>query len=112
VKPDVEISFTVPIDPPVAGPDRTLDPPLPAPRNAAGAIAALAVGLLPNVALTIPYAPPATAAAARPAAMKQAPRRYAASLCRAACAGRGGGELVLTALPVIVRARCGLASTV
>jgi hypothetical protein len=71
VKPEVEMSLTVPIDPPAAGPDRALDPPLPAPRNAGGGVAALAaVGLLLDVALTIPYVPPATAAAAKPAAMK------------------------------------------
>jgi hypothetical protein len=71
VKPDVEMSVTVPIDPPAAGPDRALDPPLPAPRNAGGAVAALAVvGPLLDVALAIPYAPPATAAAARPATKK------------------------------------------
>jgi len=73
VKPDAEMSLTVPIDPPAAGADRALDPPLPAPRNAGGAVAALAaVGLLLDVALTIPYVPPATATAARPAAMKRA----------------------------------------
>ena len=72
VKPDVEMSLTVPIDPPAAGPERALDPPLPAPRSVAGGVAALAgVGLLLDVALTIPYAPPATAAAARPAAIKR-----------------------------------------
>jgi hypothetical protein len=58
VKPEVEMSLTVPIDPPAAGPDRALDPPLPAPRNAGGGVAALAaVGLLLDVALTIPYVP-------------------------------------------------------
>jgi hypothetical protein len=73
VKPDAEMSLTVPIDPPAAGPDRALDPPLPRPRNAGGTVAALAAaGLLPDVAPTIPYAPPATAAAARPAAIKTA----------------------------------------
>jgi hypothetical protein len=69
----VAISLTVPIDPPAAGPDRALDPRVPPPPKAGGAVAALAaVGPLLDVALTIPYAPPATAAAARPAAMKRA----------------------------------------
>jgi hypothetical protein len=72
VKPEVEMSFTVPIDPPAAGPDRALDPPLAAPRNAGGAVAALAVvGLLLDVALMTPYAPPATAAAASTAKKKR-----------------------------------------
>jgi len=72
VNPDAEMSLTGPIDPPTAGPDRSLDPALPRPRNSAGAVAALAVaGLLLDVALTTPYAPPATAAAARQAAMKR-----------------------------------------
>jgi hypothetical protein len=72
VKPDAEMSVTVPIDPPAAGPDRALDPALPSPRNAGGAVAALAVaGLLLDVALTIPYAPPATAATARAATKKR-----------------------------------------
>jgi hypothetical protein len=64
--------FTVPIDPPAAGPDRALDPPMPEPRNAGGAVAALAVvGLLLDVALMTPYAPPATAAAASTAKKKR-----------------------------------------
>jgi hypothetical protein len=72
VKPDVEMSFTVPIAPPAAGPERALDPPLPAPRNAGGAVAAMAVaGLLLDVALRSPYVPPATAAAARPVTRKR-----------------------------------------
>ncbi len=69
MKPEVDMSFTVPIDPPAAGPDRALDPPMPEPRNAGGALAV--VGLLLDVALTIPYAPPTTAAAARPARKKR-----------------------------------------
>jgi hypothetical protein len=73
VKPEVETSLTVPIDPPAAGLDRAFDPPLPAPRNAVGGVAALAAaGLLLDVALMIPYVPPATAAAARPTAKKRA----------------------------------------
>jgi hypothetical protein len=66
------MSLTTPIDPPAAGPDRALDPPLPPPLNAGRAVAtAAAAGLLPDVALTIPYAPPAIAAAAKTAAMNR-----------------------------------------
>jgi hypothetical protein len=72
VNPDEKVWLTLPIDPPAAGPDRSLDPALPGPRNAGGAVAALALaGLLLDVALTIPYAPPATAATAMLATKKR-----------------------------------------
>ena len=61
VKPDVDTLLTVPDDPPAAGPDRALDPPLPEPLLAAGElllaagelVLAAAAPLL-EVALTIP----------------------------------------------------------
>jgi hypothetical protein len=61
VKPDADRLLTVPDDPPVAGPDRALDPPplkpLPAAGElllAGGTVLAAAVEPLPEVALTIP----------------------------------------------------------
>jgi hypothetical protein len=85
VKPDLDTLPTVPVVPPAAGPDRALDPPFPAwamPNAAPAAdpgcaldptVAVCAVlapaAPLPEVALTIPRAPPpittAAAAAAR-----------------------------------------------
>jgi hypothetical protein len=61
VKPDVDRLLTVPDDPPAAGPDRALDPP-------PSELLLAAAGLL-EVALTIPYEPPATAMATAPTAM-------------------------------------------
>jgi hypothetical protein len=75
VKPDVDTLLAVPDDPPAAGPDRALDPPPPDPGPPAappldvGPPLLAAAELPPEVALTIPYEPPAIAMAATPAAM-------------------------------------------
>jgi hypothetical protein len=72
VKPDVDRLLTVPAAPPAAGPDRALDPP-PDPGTCAKPPLAVdepllaTAGLAAEVALTIPYAPPAIATAAAPA---------------------------------------------
>jgi hypothetical protein len=66
VKPEVDRLPTVPAAPPAAGPDRALDPPPPDPGPAAAGLLLAAAGLLLEVALTTPYAPPATAMAAAP----------------------------------------------
>jgi hypothetical protein len=73
VKAEVDTLLTLPIDPPSAGPDRALDPPL------AGAVCRdvaerdAAVVAVPEpvlaVALTMPYAPPPTAIVAALMAM-------------------------------------------
>jgi hypothetical protein len=74
VKPDADRPATVPAAPPAAGPDRAPDPP-PDPGAWAKPLLGVeelllaAAGLLPEVALTMPYEPPATAMAATPAMM-------------------------------------------
>jgi hypothetical protein len=73
VKLDLETISTVPDDPPAAGPDRALDPPLPGTRCADVAEVDDAVVAVPDpvlaVALTMPYAPPPIAMAVAPMAM-------------------------------------------
>jgi hypothetical protein len=61
VKPDVDTLATAPIAPPAAGPDRAL------PDGGAAVLAA--AGPVPELALTMPYAPPATVKSAAPAAI-------------------------------------------
>jgi hypothetical protein len=76
-KPELDTLVTLPIDPPAAGPDRALDPPLPGTRGAAGADVdvevAVAVVAVPEpvlaVALTMPYAPPPSAIVVAPMAI-------------------------------------------
>jgi hypothetical protein len=68
VKPDVDTLPTVPDAPPAAGADRALEPPPPDAGPPAKPPLA-AAGLLPEVALTIPYEPPATAMAVAPTTM-------------------------------------------
>jgi hypothetical protein len=69
-KPEVETLVTLPIDPPAAGPDRALDPPLPGADIAEvdDAVVAAPEPVL-AVALTMPYAPPPIAMAVAPMAM-------------------------------------------
>jgi hypothetical protein len=68
VKLDVDTLLTVPTTPPAAGPDRALDPALPAnPAFAVCPVLAPAEPLL-EVALTIPAAPPAITTTAAPMA--------------------------------------------
>jgi hypothetical protein len=75
VKPDPETLSTVPEDPPEAGPERALDPPLPGAcgPDVAEADAAVVVVAVPEpvlaVALTMPEAPPPMAMAEAPMAM-------------------------------------------
>jgi hypothetical protein len=73
VKPDVDTLLTVPDDPPAAGPDRALDAPPPELLLAAGEL--LIVGVLLEVALTVPEEQPATAMAATPTTMDMASLR-------------------------------------
>jgi hypothetical protein len=72
-KPDVDTLLTFPIDPPAAGPDRALDPPLAGTRCPDAAEADVAVVTVPGpvvaVALTMPYVPPPIAIAVAPTAM-------------------------------------------
>jgi hypothetical protein len=74
VKPDADRLATVPAAPPAAGPDRAPDPP-PGPGAWAKLLLGVeelllaAAGLLLEVALTMPYEPPATAMAATPTMM-------------------------------------------
>jgi hypothetical protein len=92
VNPDVDAPFTVPIDPPAAGPDRAFDPPPPdleAPKKplrceppaavAAGTVAAALVPPL-EAALTMPNVPPPMRMLAIPAATNLVDLREKVSL--------------------------------
>jgi hypothetical protein len=71
VKPEVEMLLTVPTTPPAAGPDRALDPAFPAfPANPAFAVCPVLAPAEPppEVALTMPYAPPPITTTAAPMA--------------------------------------------
>jgi hypothetical protein len=92
VKPDLDTVLTLPIDPPVAGPDRAFDPPPPdpdAPEKPAGRVplAAVAAGTDAaaaepplEAALTIPNVPAAITMVAMPAARNLVDLRAEVSL--------------------------------